>query len=106
MGERLVFSQCELHTHQPWLTLKCSSTSQLMASLWDASAWSCLLTKFPRPLRTSEHFVPWRKDLATRDAPSIVSSPTSCVRVVTSQTITELEANLSTATSSLMRTSS
>merc|ERR1712243_291852 len=58
-----------------------------------------------RPLRTSVLFAPERRDSDSRDPPSIVSSPTSCVKEVTSPLETELVENPSMETNLRMRTS-
>merc|ERR1712189_3497 len=61
-----------------------------------------LLRRLPR---ISVLFAPERRDVVTGDPPSIVSSPTSCARVVTSLLATVLEANPSTETNLRMGTS-
>merc|ERR1712243_526430 len=58
-----------------------------------------------RPLRTSVLFAPERRDSDSRDPPSIVSSPTSCVKEVTSPLETELVENPSMETNLRTRTS-
>jgi len=67
--------------------------------------WSWMLILFPRPVRTSELCALERRDTDTRDLPSIVSSHSSCARVVTSPDKTEPEVRASTVRSSPMRTS-
>lgn len=60
---------------------------------------------FPKLLKISVLYVLEKKVLATKEASSIVSSLASCAKAVISQTTMALEENLSTATSSKMRTS-
>merc|ERR1711915_349334 len=58
---------------------------------------SCVPMLYQKLPKTSEHYAPERKDLASRDPFSTELFPTSCVKVVTSQLEMEPVANLSMA---------